>query len=181
MLVLRQKKRMKTLRWECYGSHAISVEQKTQQSKIMYIHCWTIVSMINPTLIWKNFYQISSTFFPVAVSYIMGWKRTSEMKWSEVKRSFHFFVMHTCYWFIVKQRCHVGLLVLCINRATIGRKICSYPKKLAITYCCNLTALTASNYSQGTGLPKYNFHSTQTTEKVWYLNMLGKDLLINVR
>ena len=36
-------------------------------------------------------------------------------------------------------------------------------------------------YSQGAGLPKYKFRSTQTTEKVWYLNMVEKDLLINVR
>ena len=36
-------------------------------------------------------------------------------------------------------------------------------------------------YSPGAGLPKYNYRSTQTTEKVWYLNMVEKDLLINVR
>ena len=35
--------------------------------------------------------------------------------------------------------------------------------------------------SQGAGLPKYKFRSTQTTEKVWYLNMVEKDLLIKVR
>ena len=35
--------------------------------------------------------------------------------------------------------------------------------------------------SQGAGLPKYKFRSTHTTEKVWYLNMVEKDLLINVR
>ena len=47
--------------------------------------------------------------------------------------------------------------------------------------CRSAKKITQSTNSQGAGLPKYKFRSTQTTEKVWYLNMVEKDLLINVR